>query len=41
MSAWVNQIFQSKIAKRRGYHIVEHGDQWLIICDTASVRTIA
>ena len=20
-------------AKRRGYHIVEHGDQWLIFCD--------
>ena len=19
--------------KRRGYHIVEHGDQWLIFCD--------
>jgi hypothetical protein len=67
MSAWVNQIFQSNIAKRggvvrrklssidkyasqrevtkeakpRGYHIVQHGDQWLIFCDTASVRIIA
>lgn len=66
MHAWIQQIFQSKIAKRggivrrklssidryasraalkaackdRGYHIVEHGDQWLIFCDP-SVRFIA
>jgi len=30
-----------KMAKLRRYHIVEHGDQWLIFCDTASVRIIA
>jgi hypothetical protein len=66
MSAWVNQIFQSQMARRdgvvrrkitsidqfasraevqaacrqRGYHIVEHGDQWLIFCDKASVKII-
>ena len=27
--------------KRRGYHIVEHGNQWLIFCDQAAVRIIA
>lgn len=27
-------------ARRRGYHIVEHGDQWLIFCDKASVKII-
>ena len=27
-------------AQRRGYHIVEHGDQWLIFCDKASVKII-
>lgn len=26
--------------KRRKYHIVEHGDQWLILCDRASVRIV-
>lgn len=66
MSAWVQQIFQSQIAKRggvarrkvssidkyasraevkrecrrRGYHIVQHGDQWLIFCDKASVTIV-
>ena len=66
MSAWIDQIFQSKIAqrggvvrrkltsiekyssraelrkesRRRGYHIVEHGDQWLIFCDLAHVRIV-
>jgi hypothetical protein len=24
----------------RGYHIVEHGDQWLIFCDTAQVKIV-
>lgn len=23
-----------------GYHIVEHGDQWLIFCDKGNVRII-
>lgn len=27
-------------AKRRRYHIVQHGDQWLIFCDKASVRIV-
>lgn len=27
-------------ARRRGYHIVEHGDQWLIFCDKASVKIV-
>lgn len=27
-------------AQQRGYHIVEHGDQWLIFCDKASVKII-
>ena len=66
MSAWVRQIFQSKIAKRGGvvrrkitsinryasrdevrrackrkrYHIIAHGDQWLIFCDRAQVRIV-
>ena len=66
MSALVNQIFESQIAKRggvvrrkvssidkyasqsevkaearkRGYHIIQHGDQWLIFCDKASVKII-
>lgn len=26
--------------RRRGYHIVEHGDQWLIFCDTAQVKIV-
>jgi hypothetical protein len=26
--------------RRRGCHIVEHGDQWLIFCDKASVKII-
>jgi hypothetical protein len=25
---------------KRGYHIVEHGDQWLIFCDKASVKIV-
>jgi hypothetical protein len=25
---------------KRGYHIVEHGDQWLIFCDKATVKII-
>lgn len=29
-----------KECRKRGYHIVEHGDQWLIFCDTASVKLI-
>jgi len=71
MSTWVDQVFQSQIAKRDGvvrrkvsstnnyasqsavkpkaktkaknlgYHIVQHGDQWLIFCDKASVKIIA
>jgi hypothetical protein len=66
MSAWVDQMFRSKIAKRgevvrrkissigkfasralveaecrrRGFHIVEHGDQWLIFCDKAAIRIV-
>ncbi|MEQ9491584.1 MAG: N-(5'-phosphoribosyl)anthranilate isomerase [Alphaproteobacteria bacterium] len=66
MSKWIDQIFESQIAKRggvvrrkmssiqrytsldevkkeaerRGYHIIQHGDQWLIFCDTASVSII-
>jgi len=66
MSAWVDQIFDSKIARRggvvrrkitsikkyasltavkkacrkRGYHIVRHGDQWLIFCDKALVKVV-
>lgn len=67
MSAWIEQIFESQIAKRggvvrrqvasvdkfasrvelkeeckkRGYHVIEHGDQWLIFCDKAEVKIIA
>ena len=26
--------------KALGYHIVQHGDQWLIFCDNASVKII-
>ena len=26
---------------KRGYHIVQHGDQWLVFCDKASVKIIA
>lgn len=26
---------------KRGFHIVQHGDQWLIFCDKASVKIIA
>lgn len=26
--------------RRRGYHIVEHGEQWLIFCDTAQVKIV-
>jgi hypothetical protein len=63
---WVEQIFESQIARRggvvrrkmssihqyasldavreaaerRGYHIVQHGDQWLMLCDEADVRII-
>lgn len=59
-SAWIEQVFKSKIAKRggtvrrkksaiakyasleefkkvckeRGYHIFEHGDQWVVLCDS-------
>lgn len=66
MSAWVDQIFDSQIAKRGGvvrrklksidkfasqkevkdkckslgYHIIQHGDQWLIFCDKAMVRLV-
>jgi hypothetical protein len=66
MSAWIDQIFDSKMAKaggvvrkkvssidrfasrkelkaeceRRGYHIVQHGDQWLIFCDAAQVKIV-
>ena len=66
MSAWANQIFNSKIAKRggvvrrkiasierytsqdelkeeckkRGFHVVRHGDQWLIFCDEAEVKIV-
>jgi hypothetical protein len=66
MSAWIAQIFESKIAKsggvvrrrlssidqfasrtqlqqeckKRGYHIVEHGNQWLIFCDKAMVKIV-
>lgn len=25
---------------RRGYHIIQHGEQWLIFCDKASVQVI-
>jgi len=25
----------------RGYHIVQHGDQWLVFCDKGSVKIIA
>lgn len=24
----------------RGYHIVEHSDQWLIFCDHAQIRVV-
>ncbi len=24
-----------------GYHIVQHGDEWLVFCDKASVKIIA
>lgn len=67
MSKWIDQVFESQIAKRggvvrrkissidketsqaelkrecrkRGYHIVQHGDQWLIFCDKAFVKIIA
>lgn len=67
MSAWVDQVFRSKIAqrggvvrrkissidkfasramvesecRRRGFHIVEHGDQWLIFCEKAAIRIVA
>ena len=27
-------------AEERGYHIVQHGDQWVIFCDDAEVRII-
>ena len=26
--------------RTRGFHIVEHGDQWLIFCDTAQVKIV-
>ena len=26
---------------KRGYHIVQHGDQWLVFCDKASAKIIA
>ena len=64
--AWVNQIFQSQIAKRggiarrkissivrfasldmvekacrdKGYHIIEHNDQWLIFCDAGQIKMV-
>jgi hypothetical protein len=26
--------------KARGYHIIQHGDQWLIFCDNAMVKLV-
>jgi hypothetical protein len=26
--------------KRRGYHVVAHGDQWLVFCDKAQVSIV-
>lgn len=26
--------------KVRGYHIVQHGDQWLVFCDSAHVAIV-
>ena len=26
--------------KRRGYHVVAHGDQWLVFCDKAIVNIV-
>lgn len=26
--------------KRRGFHVVSHGDQWLVFCDKAQVGII-
>jgi len=63
---WINQIFDSQIARRggivrrkvtsvqryaslaqlkaaviaRGYHMIQHGDQYLIFCDTGLTRMI-
>lgn len=38
---YASQLEVKEQAKQRGYHIVQHGDQWLIFCDTAAVRIIA
>lgn len=26
--------------REKGFHIVEHGDQWLIFCDKANLRIV-
>lgn len=26
--------------KKKGFHIVEHGDQYIVFCDKASVRVV-
>ncbi len=66
MSAWIDQIFDSKIAKRGGtvrrkkssvatysslaelkaevkkrkFHMIEHGDQYIIFCNKALVKIV-
>jgi hypothetical protein len=37
---FASQAELSAECHKRGYHIVEHGDQWLIFCDKASVKII-
>lgn len=66
MSAWIDQIFKTRVSKnggiarrkkasvhkyasrdvliravkRRGFHLIEIGDQYVILCNTGDMRVI-